>query len=267
MGKVILIWLIAVAIWVICSPGLALVSNPVSSRVLSKPRFYGLLVENPVSIAHWQLPVAEKIPITSCYGPRRLLNKFPDFHEGVDFGARANSPVSAVASGKVIWIGSMGCSGQTVVIQHRIKSRPVVFSLYKHLKKFQVAVGQFVKAGQLIAYSGASGSPLRGSQAADKRGCVSGPHLHVEFKLLKAETSLSQAAKTLRKWGGGLSEVADRANPSRFLPDVKNYCSRFVSSLDSPDTPITKLNYGKKEQSLGVARTSVRNHRRGPVGN
>lgn len=266
MGKVVLIWLIAVAAWVICSPGFALVSNPVSGRVLSKPRFYGLLVENPVSIAHWQLPVAEKIPITSCYGPRRLLNKFQDFHEGVDFGARANSPVSAVAAGKVIWIGSMGCAGQTVVIQHRIKGKPVVFSLYKHLKKFQVAIGQYVKAGQLIAYSGASGKPLSGSQDPEKRGCVSGPHLHVEFKLLKTENRPDQAAKTLRKWGGGLSEVADRANPSRFLPGVKNHCSR-VSSLDSLDGPITKLNYGKKEKSMGVARSSVRNNRRGPVGN
>jgi murein DD-endopeptidase MepM/ murein hydrolase activator NlpD len=187
--------------------------------------------------------VGEKIPITSCYGPRRLLNKFHDFHEGVDFGARSNSPVHAVAPGKVIWIGSMGCAGHTIIIQHRLKGNRTVLSLYKHLKQFQVAVGQRVKGGQRIAFSGSSGKALKANQAADKRGCVTGPHLHVEFKFLKDETNPQSFAKILRDSGGRLSELAVRANPGQFLSRVKNRCS--ASGLDRVGSPVTKLNRGE----------------------
>jgi murein DD-endopeptidase MepM/ murein hydrolase activator NlpD len=55
-----------------------------------------------------------------------------------------------------------------VIIDHGLK----LYSLYFHLSKFEVAVGQKVSKGQLIARVGASGR-------------ATGPHLHLSTRLDK----------------------------------------------------------------------------------
>jgi len=186
----------------------------------------GLYENNfPFPLAKWRLPVKTTVPVTSCYGARHLLNKFYDFHYGVDFGARAKTPVSAVASGKVIWLGSMGCAGRGIVIEHKLKSGDTVFSLYKHLKKYLVISGQHVDAGQRIGLSGASGKKLDMSQAPSKRGCVLGPHLHLEFKLVRKPWTTRDVELTLKKTKGHLSDTVVGVDPSRFIPPLKDHCS------------------------------------------
>jgi murein DD-endopeptidase MepM/ murein hydrolase activator NlpD len=102
--------------------------------------------------------------ISSSFGSR--LNPFtnlPDFHEGVDICNDYGTPVHATAQGTVIHAGSLGSFGQTIEIQHENG----ITTLYGHLAKIFVKVGQDVSRGQKIALMGNS-------------GMSTGPHVHYE---------------------------------------------------------------------------------------
>ncbi len=90
-------------------------------------------------------------------------------HHGVDFGLPMGSRVLAVDAGVVSQAGEEGDYGITVVIDHEWGQ-----SLYAHLLELRVNIGQWVKPGDLIAFSG-------------KTGAASGPHLHLGIKLKNAE--------------------------------------------------------------------------------
>jgi murein DD-endopeptidase MepM/ murein hydrolase activator NlpD len=83
------------------------------------------------------------------------------YHDGIDINASIGTPVAAAADGEVIMAQYYGGYGYAVKIDHG----DGVVTLYSHLSEFAVQVGQHVKAGQLIAYSGNSGTST-------------GPHLH-----------------------------------------------------------------------------------------
>lgn len=89
-------------------------------------------------------------------------------HRGVDYGAPRNTPVMAVASGRVVTSGRMGGAGIAVEIQHRNK----ILTQYFHLNKIADGVhkGARVKQGQVIGYVG-------------KTGLASGYHLHYGMKI------------------------------------------------------------------------------------
>jgi murein DD-endopeptidase MepM/ murein hydrolase activator NlpD len=84
-------------------------------------------------------------------------------HAGVDLSAQDGTPVRAPADGKVVVTGFQARMGKMVTIDHGygIKTR------YGHLSKYVVKKGQQVKRGEIIAYSG-------------RTGTVTGPHLHYE---------------------------------------------------------------------------------------
>jgi murein DD-endopeptidase MepM/ murein hydrolase activator NlpD len=88
-----------------------------------------------------------------------------DGHNGYDYDI-AYQPVLAAASGKVSFAGWESSNpyygyGQMILIHHRYG----YITLYGHLSKILVKVGQHVRAGQVIAISGTSGHST-------------GPHLH-----------------------------------------------------------------------------------------
>lgn len=83
-----------------------------------------------------------------------------DVHVGV------GTPVYAPAAGKT-WDLSEVCGGKVLGVQHDTQYTTV----FAHLSSFAVQPGASVKAGQLIGYSGASGS------------CVDGAHLHFEVRV------------------------------------------------------------------------------------
>ncbi|WP_281739418.1 M23 family metallopeptidase [Helicobacter suis] len=94
----------------------------------------------------------------------RLFN-----HTGVDLSTPINTPVYATASG-VVGLANSGWNGgygRLVKLYH-----PFGFqTYYAHLKRIVVKNGEFVKKGQLLAYSGSS-------------GMSSGPHLHNEVRFM-----------------------------------------------------------------------------------
>jgi murein DD-endopeptidase MepM/ murein hydrolase activator NlpD len=89
-------------------------------------------------------------------------------HRGVDYAAATGTPIKAAGDGKVIWRGTKGGYGRTVIIQHGGN----ITTLYAHMSRYRKGVtnGSRVKQGQIIGYVGAS-------------GLATGPHLHYEFRI------------------------------------------------------------------------------------
>lgn len=106
------------------------------------------------------------------------------YHGAVDFGVSVGTPVYAAADGIVVtstWGGS-DSYGYYIKIKHYNG----LYTLYAHGSSLVASVGQEVKRGQLIMYSGNTGNST-------------GPHLHFE----------------VRKSPGGYS---NRVNPLDYLP-------------------------------------------------
>lgn len=103
--------------------------------------------------------------ITSYFGKRENpLHGGEDFHSGVDIATSSGTPVRATADGVVSFSGWSGGSGNLVVIEHGLGYS----TFYAHNKTNLVKVGQQVKRGDIIAYSGATGN-------------ATGPHSHYEI--------------------------------------------------------------------------------------
>jgi len=87
-------------------------------------------------------------------------------HEGVDIHGDIGTPVYATGDGVVEFSGPTGSSyGTALEINHGFGYK----SWYAHLSKCAARSGQYVKRGQLIAYSGNTGRST-------------GPHLHYEVR-------------------------------------------------------------------------------------
>ncbi len=90
----------------------------------------------------------------------------PRFHYGQDFAVLTGTPVYATADGVVVVENGRTGYGKTIVINHSYGYK----TLYAHLSQYVVKIGDRVKRGQLIAYSGNTGRST-------------GPHLHYEVRV------------------------------------------------------------------------------------
>jgi murein DD-endopeptidase MepM/ murein hydrolase activator NlpD len=99
------------------------------------------------------------------FGPRD--NRF---HAGVDYATAAGTAVRAASAGRVSFSGwHAGGYGFLVTIDHA----PGVQTLYAHLSRVSVRIGQAVPQGGVVGRSGAS-------------GLSSGAHLHFELRVRDA---------------------------------------------------------------------------------
>jgi murein DD-endopeptidase MepM/ murein hydrolase activator NlpD len=106
----------------------------------------------------------ENYQVGSRFGPRRdPFNGRPAYHTGLDFDAAYMSPIYATAPGIVTFAGSRGAYGRVVEIDHGNG----IASLYGHMHRYTVSVGQRVEAHTLIGLIGSTGR-------------ASGPHVHYE---------------------------------------------------------------------------------------
>lgn len=101
--------------------------------------------------------------ISGRFGNQRVYNGKPgSAHSGMDIAAAKGTPVKAPASGIVSFANDdLYLTGGTVVIDHGHG----ISSNFLHLSRIDVAVGDRVEQGQIIAAVGATGR-------------ASGPHLH-----------------------------------------------------------------------------------------
>ncbi|HEX7891901.1 MAG TPA: M23 family metallopeptidase [Ramlibacter sp.] len=86
-------------------------------------------------------------------------------HKGVDYGAPTGAPVRSIGDGQVEFAGRQNGYGNVIEVDHGKGNS----TLYAHLSRIDVRVGQRVQRGDRI---GAVGST----------GWATGPHLHFEFK-------------------------------------------------------------------------------------
>lgn len=108
-------------------------------------------------------PVGGRISSTFGY---RVFRGHRDFHTGIDISVRYNTPVHVTADGTVITASWQSGYGWTVEVQHE----EGYSTLYGHLSRYLVDVGDTVKKGQAIGLSGSSGNST-------------GPHVHYEIRL------------------------------------------------------------------------------------
>jgi murein DD-endopeptidase MepM/ murein hydrolase activator NlpD len=105
--------------------------------------------------------------ITSPFGVRRHpIFGIRKMHTGVDLAAPNRTPVKAADSGNVLYAGYYGGYGKVVIISHGNSKS----TLYAHLSKTAVAVGQNVAKGEVVGYEGST-------------GFSTGPHLHFEVRV------------------------------------------------------------------------------------
>lgn len=113
------------------------------------------------------MPFAEPIQanyISSKFGKRLdPFIKTPRSHHGVDLVGSYMAKIYASSDGKVIFSGRKGGYGNVVILQHKYDMKTV----YAHLNKATVKVGDTVKRGDIIGIQGSTGRST-------------GQHLHYE---------------------------------------------------------------------------------------
>lgn len=111
------------------------------------------------SLAGFHAPLTGRI--ISKYGPRGRRN-----HNGVDIPLKVGEPIYAAFDGKVRYAKyNTGGFGYLVIIRHQNGLE----TWHGHLTKPNVAVNDYVKAGQVIGFGGNTGRSR-------------GPHLHFEMR-------------------------------------------------------------------------------------
>jgi murein DD-endopeptidase MepM/ murein hydrolase activator NlpD len=146
----------------------------------------------------WEWPVVG--PITNLVEPDHPL--------GIDIGLAElpDSPIKAVADGRVTFVGGDACCSYGLYIQ--VEHADGISSLYAHLSRFDVSEGQSVRQGDVLGISGDTGrstaehlhfemqrgdtrldpldfflapcpyrSPLYALYVPDDQGCRSVPHV------------------------------------------------------------------------------------------
>lgn len=108
---------------------------------------------------------------TSFFADRRIFTytgggSSTTLHYGIDYGVPTGSEVRACSCGKVVMAEDRISTGWSVCIEHL----PGLYSLYYHMSRLNVEVGDFVSTGDLLGLSGAT-------------GLATGPHLHWEVRL------------------------------------------------------------------------------------
>lgn len=116
------------------------------------------------------LPMPGPLEISSEFGLRDnpFSNGSYEVHEGIDFVANVGDIIAATGEGIVTLAGPDGGYGNVVTIDHGYGYE----TLYAHMSKVSVKVGDRVKRGQIIGHVGSTGRS-------------SGPHLH--YSLYKDE--------------------------------------------------------------------------------
>jgi murein DD-endopeptidase MepM/ murein hydrolase activator NlpD len=103
------------------------------------------------------------------------------FHEGIDLPNPVGTPIHAAATGRVVMREWQDGYGKYTCVRHL-----ELLTCYAHQSRFHTRVGEMVRQGEVIGYTGDSGT----SEA---------PHLHFEVRLGR------------KPWGKPV-------NPLRYLP-------------------------------------------------
>jgi murein DD-endopeptidase MepM/ murein hydrolase activator NlpD len=116
-------------------------------------------------------PGAFVVPVphrrSSPFGSRSIFNGEPrERHGGLDFASPAGAIIRAPAAGRVVLVGPLYFTGNTVVIDHG----QGLYSILAHMQRTLVREDQIVEQGATLGRVGATGR-------------ATGPHLHWSIRL------------------------------------------------------------------------------------
>jgi murein DD-endopeptidase MepM/ murein hydrolase activator NlpD len=127
-------------------------------------------------------------------------------HMGVDYGAPTGTPVRVVGDGVVGFAGWQNGYGNVIEVRHSGDRS----TLYAHLSKINVRVGQRVEQGQHIGAVGAT-------------GWATGPHLHFEFRVAGVHQDplkIAKASEQMTLDSAARSRFAEVARTAQVKLDV-----------------------------------------------
>ena len=132
----------------------------------------------------WVSPISGAYELSATFG--NSGDRWTSKHSGQDFAVPTGTEVVAVHGGTVVKAGGNGAGdgpayGNAVVVEHGDGT----FTQYAHLSEVEVAVGDEVSTGEVIALSGNTGNS-------------SGPHLHFEVRTTADYGSAIDPMKFLR---------------------------------------------------------------------
>jgi peptidase M23-like protein/putative peptidoglycan binding protein len=141
---------------------------------IAGPRTIASLRLTPLPKCPMRLAWPLEAPVGSPFGPRGF-----GFHSGIDLVAPQGAPVASTAAGQIVWASFMaGGWGKLVIVAHK----GGVESIYAHLSRIDVHVGELVQTGERLGLVGATGD-------------AAGPHLHFEVRVRGAAVDPLPALK------------------------------------------------------------------------
>lgn len=110
------------------------------------------------------------LPISSEYGPRiHPTTGRQSNHTGIDIPIPTGTPIVATVSGTITRIDRDGVGKGEINGNAVFLKGALYLWMFLHLDRVVVTVGQYVRQGQILGYSGSTGRST-------------GPHLHLQVK-------------------------------------------------------------------------------------
>jgi murein DD-endopeptidase MepM/ murein hydrolase activator NlpD len=132
----------------------------IAAAAAAKDEAWRRTAAEPLWRGRFRAPV--RAEATDSFGTRRLFNgQLNSIHRGMDYRARAGTPVSASNSGRVLLAQKLFFEGNCVILDHGLGLQ----TIYMHLSRLDVRPGERIARGGRLGLSGATGR-------------VTGPHLH-----------------------------------------------------------------------------------------
>jgi len=141
----------------------------VLDRIIGEAAMLNAVWESSPAEPLWSGAFRRPVPhrANSAFGSRSVFNgQARSPHGGADFLSPAGTPIEAPNAGRVVVAEDLYYTGQTVAIDHGLG----LVSLFAHLSRIDVALGDSVTPGQVVGLVGSTGR-------------VTGPHLHWTLRL------------------------------------------------------------------------------------
>ncbi len=127
-------------------------------------------LDNSASVLSW--PARSVNGISAYFRDPDYPFRYLFEHTGIDLPIKSGTPVKAAASGYIAWARNNKSYGNNIMVIHN----EGIATVYAHLSRFNVKEGEYVKRGEIIAYSGG----IPGTPGA---GFSTGAHLHFEVRI------------------------------------------------------------------------------------
>ncbi len=141
-----------------------LVTNLIDEQAVVK-KITEVVKPKPFWKENFRFPLANPV-ITDTYGYSRNTVGYLISHKGTDFRAKVGTPILSINRGIVRDNKTYPTFGRVVIVDHGFG----LYSMYLHLSKVKVNIGELVLPGQVVGFSGDS-------------GYVTGAHLHLTIRI------------------------------------------------------------------------------------